>query len=120
MTPFERSIHTPPIWFLIPAVLIGVVAVSIIGYVIWAIVTTNARNRRAPLLEREALVVSRRQHVWGDNASTHYYVTFEFSDGHREELQLSPQEYGMVAEGDSGLLQSQGTWFRSFSRRTGR
>lgn len=116
MTPFPRSLHSPPIWWLIPAILIGAVVVFVFGSVIYSLVVTNARNRQAPFLQRDAMIVSRRQRVWGDNASTNYFVTFEFPDGQREEFMVTGEEYGLLAEGDTGVLYSQGTWFKSFQR----
>lgn len=116
MTPFERSMHSPPIWWLIPAIFIGAVAVFIFGKVIYAFVVTGTRNRQAPFLRRDAMIVSRRQQVWGDNASTTYFVTFEFPDGQREEFMVRGDEYGLLAEGDTGVLQSQGSWYKGFER----
>lgn len=77
----------------------------------------NSRNAASPFLEREAYVASRRQHVWGHrHARTHYYITFQFRDGNREEFQVEGPQYGLLAEGDTGVLQSQGTWFKGFQR----
>lgn len=50
------------------------------------------------------------------SASTSYYATFEVESGDRMELQLSGQEYGQLAEGDTGVLSFQGTRFLSFDR----
>lgn len=78
----------------------------------------NSRNAASPLLEREAYVVSRRQQVFGHKATrTYYYVTFQFRDGNREELRVEGPQYGLLAEGDTGILHSQGTWFRGFTRK---
>lgn len=78
---------------------------------------TAANNASSPVLSRSARVVAKRQHVWGhEHTRTNYYVTFEFEDGHREELELKPGEFGILAEGDHGTLHSQGTWFKGFDR----
>ena len=71
-----------------------------------------------------ALIVSKRASVSHHNhhdsmstSSTKYYVTFEFSNGERIELKLSGREYGLLAEGDRGILSFQGSRFISFERK---
>lgn len=91
MTAFERGLHAPPTWWLIAAFLIGELILFVFGSVIIKAVTASARNARSPLLERRAVVVSRRQEVWGE-------------------------EYGLIADGDAGVLRSQGTKFLGFDR----
>jgi archaellum component FlaG (FlaF/FlaG flagellin family) len=79
----------------------------------------NAQNRASALLNREAVIVSKRQNVSGGSetsTSTYYYLTFEFTDGSREEFRVTGEEYGLLAEGDRGTLQSQGTWYKGFNR----
>jgi hypothetical protein len=79
----------------------------------------NARNRASALLNREAVIVAKRQDVSGGketSTSTSYYLTFEFTDGSREEFGVTGEEYGLLAEGDRGMLQSQGTWYKGFNR----
>jgi Protein of unknown function (DUF2500) len=79
----------------------------------------RSRNAAAPRLAQTALVVSKRQYVGGTSGvtSTAYYVTFEFVDRRRCELCLSPEDYGLLVEGDTGTLHSQGDWFKGFDRR---
>jgi hypothetical protein len=77
----------------------------------------NRHNAAQPLVEREAFVVSRRQQVRGHKATrTYYFVTFQFRDGSREELEMEGPQYGLLAEGDTGVLHTQGTWFKGFAR----
>jgi hypothetical protein len=75
-------------------------------------------NRASPLLSRHVRVVTKRQHVSGSRSGTRtrYYVTFEFTDGSREELSVTGGVYGQIAEGDRGTLHSQGTWYKRFER----
>ena len=47
---------------------------------------------------------------------TIYYATFEFISGDRLELRVSGEEYGMLAEGDAGVLTFQGTRYLGFER----
>jgi hypothetical protein len=49
-------------------------------------------------------------------ASTSYYATFEFDTGDRQELHIPRQDFGMLSEGDAGMLTFQGTRFLSFER----
>lgn len=86
------------------------------------------KNNRSPRLTVPAKVVSRRAdasmstHHHGAGAhmhtsrSTWYYATFEFESGDRMEFTLSGEEYGLLAEGDSGRLTFQGTRYISFER----
>lgn len=84
------------------------------------------KNNRSPRLTVAARVVAKRENVsvhhhHGSGAghttrSTTYYATFEFDGGDRSELRLSGQEYGLLAEGDAGLLTFQGTRFVDFQR----
>ena len=48
--------------------------------------------------------------------STTYCVTFQFDGGDRLELRLPGREYGLLTEGDTGLLTFQGTRYLSFER----
>lgn len=80
-----------------------------------------------PLISRRARVLSRRQHSTGgshvgdshDTIHIWYYVTFEFSDGSREELAVTGSQYGQISEGDLGLLLTRGSWFQGFERQLG-
>lgn len=85
-----------------------------------------SKNNRSPRLTVAARVVAKRENVsvhrhhsggaGHTTRSTTYYVTFEFDGGDRSELRLSGQEYGLLAEGDTGLLTFQGTRFVDFQR----
>jgi len=106
--------------------IVFICAISIIVFVAWGFITaiSNARriaahNRTLPLLSREARIVGRRQDVSGGSetsTTTFYYLTFEFTNGSREEFRVTGEEYGLLAEGDRGMLQSQGTWYKGFNR----
>ncbi|MEK1831278.1 DUF2500 domain-containing protein [Priestia megaterium] len=48
------------------------------------------------------------------HTSTTYYVTFQFESTDRSEFTVSGHEYGMLAEGDEGMLTFQGTRFWIF------
>lgn len=40
-----------------------------------------------------------------------YYITFLLEDGRREELRVSPKDYGIMMVGDNGLLVTEETRF---------
>lgn len=83
-------------------------------------------NNHQPVLTVDARVVSKREDVshhtnnvdgnMTHSSSTFYYTTFEVQSGDRMELAVSGQEFGMLAEGDTGKLTFQGTRFKGFER----
>lgn len=86
------------------------------------------KNNNSPRLTVPAVVVAKRgdvshhRHNTGVNnhhhyhSSTTYYVTFQVESGDRMELQMSGSEYGMLVEGDAGMLSFQGTRYLGFER----
>ena len=83
------------------------------------------KNNHAPRLTVPVTVAGRRTEIHrrrsGDSHMTHtytlYYVTFQVESGDRMELRLSGQEYGLIVDGDRGLLTFQGTRFLNFERK---
>lgn len=75
-------------------------------------------NASAPVLNEAATVVAKRSEVAGrrNSTGTTYYVTFETNGSQRSELEVSGQQFGLLAEGDRGTLTRQGTRFQSFTR----
>ena len=93
---------------------IGIVvagAAAIAGYFLY--------NLSQPTRTRKAKLVSKwtAMNQPGSHQST-YHCTFEFEDGHREEFRVSPVQYGVLAEGDQGELDTKGTLFWDFRRET--
>lgn len=85
------------------------------------------KNNHSPRLTVPATVVTKcsstthSHHNTGTGAmhtstSTSYYATFQVESGDRMELRISGTEYGMLAEGDYGMLTFQGTRYLSFER----
>ena len=112
-------------------VLFGLVFVIIIGVFLFTLVNgvkTWSQNNRSPRLSVRAKVavkrtnVSHHHHHTGTgngvhmSTSTSYYATFEVESGDRMEFYISGQEYGQLAEGDTGVLSFQGTRYLSFDR----
>ena len=116
--------------------IFGVFFVLMFVLVFGMIVFTIARsigewnkNNHSPRLTVSASVVTKRmdvrhhRHGGTDHSmshmstSTHYYVTFQVESGDRFELGVSGSDYGMLVEGDEGMLTFQGTRFLSFERK---
>ena len=79
------------------------------------------KNNNSPRLIVPAVIVAKRTNVHRSGGEHHhttttYYVTFEVESGDRMELRMDGDEYGLLAEGDQGLLTFQGTRFLSFER----
>ena len=102
----------------------------ILGMVLFSFVRSIGqwnKNNHSPRLTVDATVVTKRtsvSHHHHDGAggvghtthSTSYYATFQVESGDRMELNLSGQEYGLLAEGDRGKLTFQGTRYLGFER----
>ncbi|MDV4149794.1 DUF2500 domain-containing protein [Clostridium sp. AL.422] len=110
--------------------MFSLVFILIIGVIIFSIVrgiSEWSSNNKQPIIPVDSIVsgkrisVSHHNHNTGDNmhssTSTTYYVTFQFENGERLELKVSGKEYGLISEGDRGILSFQGTRFISFERK---
>ena len=103
---------------IFPILFLGVFGL-VIGTIIGALVKnskTERRNDASPRLTSEAVVVTKRTHVWGDHSRTDYYATFQFESGDRLELEIPRDRFGYLVEGDTGKLHFQGTRFLDFHR----
>ena len=80
------------------------------------------KNNNSPRLTVPASVVSKRMNVshhhhdHHTHHSTSYYVTFQVESGDRMELHVSGAQFGLMVEGDRGMLTFQGTRFLDFQR----
>lgn len=106
---------------IVPIIIIGIIIFTIVkGISEWS------ANNNSPKLTVPATVVTKRtrtsnnHHHSNDHmhttSSTSYYVTFQFESGDRTEFSLKGREYGMLAEGDIGMLTFQGTRYLEFER----
>jgi hypothetical protein len=110
-----------------------VIILAVIVFGIIMSVVNYSKNASAPVLQVWAKVVGKRTQVTGhthmhghghagghnihhNSTSTRYYVTFEMEDRQRMELTANGRQYGLLAEGDTGLLTYQGEWFKDFVR----
>lgn len=120
-TIWERSNHTAFDTMMLTlgkvmAVLFVIAFVTVIVYIIRTGVKHSKAVKNAPQLTVPARVATKRTDVWGDHAHTSYYATFEFESGDRTEFSLTGEQFGMLAEGDSGRLTFKGPQFLSFER----
>lgn len=82
------------------------------------------KDNHAPRLTVPASVVSKRTQVSRHRDSerdfhhtfTSCYVTFQFDSGDRMELEIADGEYGLLVEGDRGMLSFQGQRYLGFVR----
>ncbi len=109
--------------FTVLPVIIGLVFLVVFVAIAVAIVKglmLRARNNASPVETLRAAVVAKRAKVSGGmgdtSSSTSYHVTFELLEGERVELGVSGAEYGLLAEGDRGMLTRQGTRYQGFVR----
>ncbi|MEK9199878.1 DUF2500 domain-containing protein [Ureibacillus sp. 179-F W5.1 NHS] len=93
--------------------------IIVFGVILWQITSTikqNVNNNAAPVLSVSARVIAKRTEVKGDHSYTSYYATFEVESGDRMEFKITGKEFGLLAEGDVGILTFQGTRLKSFER----
>ncbi|MBD7986273.1 DUF2500 domain-containing protein [Sporosarcina sp. Sa2YVA2] len=110
--------------FSLAPIFIGIIFVIVIGSIIFSLVKGIGEwstNNSSPRLTVPAQVITKRTNTWGGRndtaASTDYYVTFQVESGDRMELKVADREYGMLAEGDFGILTFQGTRYGGFERK---
>ena len=111
--------------FQIMFTVVFVLVIGMFAVILIKGITQWNRNNHSPRLTVPAVVVSRRTNVSHSHSgtdihhhhtSTSYYVTFQVESGDRMELHMTGQEFGMLVEGDRGLLTFQGTRYLGFER----
>lgn len=117
MDPFNDSSFGgfPIVFVIFFCIIVGIILFTFIkGAAEWG------KNNNSPQLTVAAHVKTKRTETSGGTgdtgASTYYYVTFEYESGDRQEFQMRGNQYGMLAEGDIGKLNFQGTRFLGFER----
>lgn len=101
--------------------IVFIIVISTFIFVIGKSISTWSKNNNSPRLTVPAHVVTKRTGTSGgsgdSSAHTWYYATFEVQSGDRMELPLDGEEFGLLAEGDQGLLTFQGTRYIQFERK---
>lgn len=102
-------------------VLVFLFIIGMFVFVIGSGIRQWSKNNQSPRLSVPAEVVTKRTNTRGGSgdsrAHTTYFATFEVSSGDRMELHVTGQEFGLIAEGDMGILTFQGTRYISFDRK---
>ena len=103
------------LFFIVFALMLGVFVYSIVKSI-----ANNRKNHASPILDVSAKVVcnfdaTHTLHTSG--GITRYWITFQFPSGDRSEFAVTGQEYGLLAEGDDGILRFRGNEFLSFERK---
>ena len=112
-------------------IMFMVVFISILVFNIVSGISTWNKNNHSPRLSVPAVIVDKRQYTthynhavgeggYSTSSSTTYYVTFQFESNDRIELSVSGGEYGLLVQGDEGMLTFQGTRYISFERQKSR
>lgn len=118
--------------FVIFQIMFTLVFVIVIGmFIVIAVKGIGQwnKNNHSPRLTVPATIVAKRTNVshhhhnhggTGMHHTTHsttYYVTFQVESGDRMELHVAGHEFGMLIEGDRGMLTFQGTRYLGFERK---
>lgn len=119
--------------FTIFQIMFTLVFVLVTGmFIVFAVkgISQWNKNNHAPRLTVPATVVAKRTNVsrhhhhnhggTGMHHTTHsttYYVTFQVESGDRMELHVAGHEFGMLIEGDRGMLTFQGTRYLGLARK---
>nr|WP_267886995.1 DUF2500 domain-containing protein [Floricoccus penangensis] len=77
------------------------------------------KNNNSPRVNTRARVLAKRTNINNFNkplTTTNYFVTFEVENKERIEFNILGSDYGMIAEGDVGMLEYQGIRFLDFKR----
>lgn len=102
------------VFFLVIAVFIFVFVKSIGQWI---------GNNNSPRLSVEAKIADKRTATYHHHGSGHchstysYYITFEVRSGDRMELAVPESEFGLLIEGDEGILSFRGTRYLGFERK---
>jgi len=118
--------------FGIFGILFSLVFVAVFAVIIVSLIKSISqwnKNNHSPRLTVPATVVAKRTNVSSHHHHSHngtgmghtthsstYYVTFQVESGDRMELQLAGHEFGLLVEGDRGMLSFQGTRYLGFQR----
>ena len=92
-------------------------------FVFVRVISEWVNNNNSPRLSVDAKIVDKRMsthhhHSNGHNHHTHsYHITFEVQSGDRMELRVPRSEFGLLVEGDEGVLSFQGTRYLGFERK---
>lgn len=109
--------------FSFVSIFISIIFLIVIGGIVFTVfngILQWSKNNNSAVLTVPAKVVTKRSNTRGGSgntsAQTSYYVTFEVQSGDRLELKMNGRDFGLLADGDFGLLTFQGTRYHTFER----
>lgn len=94
---------------LIVAIVIALIVVAVAVVLPIALGTRN-KNKNMPQVTAGAVVIGRRETASG------YFVAFQLDSGERIELNVDTNAYGMLVDGERGMVTFQGTRCLGFQR----
>ena len=98
----------------------------VIGLTVIATLIQRYGDRFTKQVERlvakgqRVVVLAKREHIGRNDMGfpcTEYYVTFQYPDGTRVELEVEGREYGLLMAGDKGELLLENDKFARFDRK---
>lgn len=104
----------------------GIGIAIIVGLTVIASLIQRYGDRFAKQVERilpkgqRAAVLAKREHIGRNDMGfpcTEYYITFQYPDGTRIELEVEGHEYGLLMAGDKGELLLEDGKFARFDRK---
>ncbi len=104
----------------------GIGIAIIVGLTVIASLIQRYGDRFAKQVERilpkgqRAAVLAKREHIGRNDMGfpcTEYYITFQYPDGTRVELEVEGHEYGLLMAGDKGELLLEDGKFARFDRK---
>lgn len=66
--------------------------------------TKPNKIKKHPLITRDAKVIAKTSEIDAIITASLFYVSFGFSDGTRENIQVNVNQYNIVVEGETGTL----------------
>lgn len=88
--------------------------------ILYVIIKAIKNNSQSAQLTVQATVIGKRTRYYlreGFPGNEIYYVSFEIKGGDRVELNTTARDYGILFEGDRGLLTFRGSYFLEFQRK---
>lgn len=114
--------------FVLVPICVGLIFLLVFGIFAFTGIVAMRRwmhNNAQPIRSTAATMIAKRTEIADWNSmhrrgrmSTYHYATFELLSGQRMEFWIEGAEYGVLIEGDVGVLSYQGTRFLGFQRDT--
>lgn len=106
--------------------VLGAGIAIVVGLTVIAMLIQRYGDRFSKQVERlvakgqRVVVLAKREHIGRNDMGfpcTEYYVTFQYPDGNRVELEVEGRDYGLLMAGDKGELLLENDKFARFDRK---